>query len=108
VVVTVGETEMLVPVPTRLFAAVYHCTVTGAVPVTPMDSVENPPELINDGLAVGCAAIAAGTQTVTVTSALLSVDVQELLTVAWYVVVTLGLTRMLAPVPTKAPEEVYH
>jgi hypothetical protein len=86
----------------------YHVTVTGAVPETAIESVELPPTSTLDGVAVGWVVIAAGKQTLTVTSALVSVDVQELLTAAWYVVVDVGLTEMLAPDPTFVPPDVSH
>jgi len=65
---------MLVPEPTFTFAELYHWTVTEAVPVTPIDRMENDPELISDGLLVGCEVIPAGMQTLTAMSELLNAD----------------------------------
>jgi hypothetical protein len=59
-VVVVGETLMLGPEPTGFPAKVYHWTLTGAVPVTTIVSVELPPDGIDPGLLVGCVIIAAG------------------------------------------------
>jgi hypothetical protein len=73
---------MLEPEPALAPAAVSHWIV-GDVPVTPIESVALPPEEIDDGLAVGCDEIAAGTHIVTVTSPLVRVDEQELLMMAW-------------------------